>query len=269
MSEGIRRLLIVMTVLAILGMGSFFFYQFDSGYKVLQSVQLGQLMREAEAYYHVLLDARSWNANLGGVYARPKAGLKPNPYLPDNTLMSEHGEELIKINPAWMTRQIAEIANRQDHVHIRITSLKPINPGNAPTPFEKEALSYFELHPNDAKFTRLDLSRHRYDYMGRLLVTSSCLQCHAQQGYKLGDIRGGIHITLPTHDYEEKIAYYKKRYWILLSTVALFVTILLLLFLWILGPLNQCREPKEEFEASFSELSKKTATSFSDEEPRA
>jgi hypothetical protein len=30
-----------------------------------------------------------------------------------------------------------------------------------------------------------------------LITENSCLKCHAKQGYKIGDIRGGISVTLP------------------------------------------------------------------------
>ena len=36
-----------------------------------------------------------------------------------------------------------------------------------------------------------------YRYMAPLFVEQGCLKCHAVQGYKLGDIRGGISVMLP------------------------------------------------------------------------
>lgn len=37
----------------------------------------------------------------------------------------------------------------------------------------------------------------RYFYMAPLITKKSCLKCHAKQGYKEGDIRGGISVTVP------------------------------------------------------------------------
>lgn len=39
--------------------------------------------------------------------------------------------------------------------------------------------------------------RHYFRLMRPLYVEESCLQCHAEQGYKVGDIRGGISVSLP------------------------------------------------------------------------
>jgi Protein of unknown function (DUF3365). len=48
------------------------------------------------------------------------------------------------INPAYMTRQIAEIAAAGDGVRLHITSLNPIRPENRPDPWEAEALARFD-----------------------------------------------------------------------------------------------------------------------------
>lgn len=34
-------------------------------------------------------------------------------------------------------------------------------------------------------------------WLGLLVTEKTCLVCHAKQGYKEGDIRGGISVTLP------------------------------------------------------------------------
>ncbi|MCK5520678.1 MAG: PAS domain-containing protein, partial [Candidatus Marinimicrobia bacterium] len=54
-------------------------------------------------------------------------------------------------------------------------------------------------------------------------VDEPCMQCHAKQGYKVGDIRGGIAITVPLNNYLERI----KR-----NTNQL---LLLFLFIWLSG----------------------------------
>ncbi|PHQ64605.1 MAG: hypothetical protein COB99_08800, partial [Sulfurimonas sp.] len=71
-----------------------------------------QLIQEAKAHFQGMVDTRAWNAQYGGVYVKAKDGLKPNPYLKNNTLLTDINETLIKINPAWMTRQISEISNK-------------------------------------------------------------------------------------------------------------------------------------------------------------
>ena len=57
-----------------------------------------------------IVDTRDWNANNGGVWVREHPGCPANPWLPEEerTLRAEGGTTLVKVNPAYMTRQIAE-----------------------------------------------------------------------------------------------------------------------------------------------------------------
>jgi len=163
------------------------------------------LVQEATAHFNSMVVARSWNANHGGVYVLDDNLTDPNPYLEDNTLLAADGRTLIKINPAWMTRQLSELSNRTTHYYYKITSLKPINPTNKPDVFESEALHRFETHPDEPYYYRLKEDFSHFDFMGALKVDPSCLSCHAQQGYKVGEIRGGIRVSVPIESYRDNV----------------------------------------------------------------
>ncbi|UCF31491.1 MAG: diguanylate cyclase [bacterium] len=160
-------------------------------------------LAQARALFQQVVDARSWNASYGGVYVKVDDRTRPNPYLdvPDRDLVTTDGQELTLINPAYMTRQLAEIGRRKRGVIIRITSLKPLRPGNEPLPWEESALASFEKgsaymadHTTDENGTSL------FRYMEPLRVDGTCLKCHSRQGYAEGDIRGGISVTFPVQD---------------------------------------------------------------------
>ncbi len=164
------------------------------------------LVHEAIAHFESMVSTRMWNAQHGGVYVKAHKNIKPNPYLKDNTLKTARGETLIKINPAWMTRQISTISNAAGNYYYKITSLKPINPDNIPDTFEKRALEHLEQARSEKYYYEFDTdgSNSRYfNFMGALVTTKSCLECHASQGYKVGDIRGGIRVSIPTIDVVE------------------------------------------------------------------
>jgi diguanylate cyclase (GGDEF)-like protein len=42
--------------------------------------------------------------------------------------------------------------------------------------------------------------RKSFFYMAPLITEQACLQCHEDQGYKLGDVRGGISVEIPYDD---------------------------------------------------------------------
>ncbi|MEW6165938.1 MAG: diguanylate cyclase [Pseudomonadota bacterium] len=151
---------------------------------------------------------RDWNAQHGGVYVPVTETTQPNTYLehPLRDQTTVEGRRLTMVNPAFMTRQIAELAERKTGVRFHITSLKPIRPANAADAWEAEALRAFESGAAAERvdffsaFPFPDTPRPAHRYMAPLLVKRPCLKCHEQQGYQVGDIRGGISVTMPAGD---------------------------------------------------------------------
>jgi PAS domain S-box-containing protein len=151
------------------------------------------------AFYQQMVLTRSWNAQHGGVYVPVTATSPPNPYLDDplRDITADNGIRLTKINPAYMTRQIAEIAAREKGVQFHITSLNPIRPANKAVDWEERWLKIFEQGEKEQGEFIHDGTDTVFRYMAPLFVKTPCLKCHAKQGYKEGDIRGGISVTIP------------------------------------------------------------------------
>ena len=135
---------------------------------------------------------RHWNAKYDGVYIKSEE-LTPNPYLNPNSIKSENGETLVWVNPAFMTRQISDIASKRDGFKLKITSNKLINKNNAPDEDEKKILNYFDENIEVPYYWKIE--NNQFKFMGALKTEQSCLKCHSHQGYKVGDIRGGISVT--------------------------------------------------------------------------
>ncbi len=161
----------------------------------------------ARAFFQQIVLNRKWNSNHGGVYVPVTEKTKPNPYLNDplRDLETNNGILLTKINPAFMTRQMAEIAAQEDGFKFHITSLRPIRPANKPADWEEEWLHSFEtgikeqgmFFQHEHEHEDANAVGFHFHYMAPLLTKSNCLKCHGQDGYKEGDVRGGISITLP------------------------------------------------------------------------
>lgn len=142
---------------------------------------------------------RRWNAGHGGVYVPVTAATPPNPYLqvPEREITAPSGRKLTMVNPAYMTRQVHEIAKDLYGVQGHITSLNPIRPANAPDAWEASALKSFENGMEEVSSLE-DINGETYMRLMRPLVTETgCLKCHAEQGYKVGDVRGGISVAVP------------------------------------------------------------------------
>lgn len=162
-----------------------------------QQAREGALAR-ARMLFSVIETTRLWNANHGGLYALVTPDSPANPYLDlPNRDVVINGAPYTLINPAYMTRQISELVERQNGASFRITSLAPLRPDNALDPWERLALQRFA--EGEAEFVERTeyKSQPVYRYMARLQVKQPCLECHAKQGYQVGDSRGGISVTIP------------------------------------------------------------------------
>lgn len=157
------------------------------------------------SFFKEIETTRLWNARHGGVYVSITENTQPNPYLevPNRDVTTTEGLQLTKINPAFMTRQIAEIAKVESNIQYHITSLKPIRPANKPDGWETKTLIGFEAGNKELLgFVRGAMV---YRYMAPLSVKKACLKCHAKQGYQLGDVRGGISVTIPAREYIDTV----------------------------------------------------------------
>ena len=161
------------------------------------------LFQQASTLFNNIVTMRKWSSDHGAVYVKAHEGIEPNPYLLNNHDYTKNNELLIKINPAWMTRQISELSNQREKFYFKITSLNPINPKNLPDEFEKFALEELKKDKNKEFYTRIQ--NDKYNLMGSLKVESSCLECHKTQGYKIGDVIGGLRTSVPIDNYLENL----------------------------------------------------------------
>lgn len=153
-----------------------------------------ELKNRGQALFSILVVTRKWNALHGGVFVEKTPGMESNPYLQNPDITASDGKTYTKKNPALMTREISEIADREGAFQFHITSLKPLNPKNTPDPFERQALLRFAQGKNEAISKEKRDGATYYRYMAPLFVEQPCLACHAAQGYQLGDVRGGISV---------------------------------------------------------------------------
>lgn len=160
---------------------------------------------EARNYFKLNLHYRAWNARMGGVYA-PEDKATPNPYLtvPEREVATTDGRLLTLINPAYMTRMVFDTIKEETGMPVvsKLTSLKALNPGNAPDPWERKALNEFERGRTEDCSEVTSINGVPYlRLISRFMTERPCLKCHAGQGYRVGDVRGAISIAVPLVSY--------------------------------------------------------------------
>lgn len=171
------------------------------GFAVWQEFITARYLAHNEALVSVKKDLayRTWVSSHGGVYVPVTEHTPPNPYLShikNRDIITLDGKKLTLMNPAYTLRQMMEDYSKLYGDKAKITSNILLNPINQPDDWERRALqiveksreAYYEIQTiDDEQYLRL---------LNPLITEQSCLKCHGFQGYKVGDLRGGVSVAI-------------------------------------------------------------------------
>ena len=213
------------------------------------------VLNQSRGEFKNIINTRTWNDQFDGVYVKSDT-LKPNEYLINNHIFTKNNDMLIKINHAWMTKQISEIANKKGEYHSKLTSLRPINPENKPDKFEAYALNKFE-NENIMEYFEFSKNLKRFNYMKALKAEPSCLGCHYEQNYNEGDYIGGIRITIPTEDYKIFTESLKEDIRTTQIVLIILSILILLILIWFINSIYNSHEIIKIMSKKQNELSER------------
>lgn len=163
---------------------------------------------EAFGSYNKDLVFRKWASMHSGIYVPISNSIQPTPYLnflDEQNVTTTTGKELTLINPSYMTRLVLKLGEQQYGQKGHITSLDPINSENKADEWETKALKLFEKGKTEYSSIENINNKEYLRLMIPMVVENSCLKCHYNQGYKLGDIRGGISVSIPMKKYNSVV----------------------------------------------------------------
>lgn len=155
-----------------------------------------QTHRTAVAVSEQVVNMRSWLSWHSGVYVKKNAETQPSPYTPGTDIIDTDGNEYVLRTPAQITREVSEIASKNHDISFRLSSLKPVNPNNKADAWEEKILKELKEPGKYATNISKEENRTFYRLLKPLLVEQSCLACHAQHGYKVGDVRGALSVSV-------------------------------------------------------------------------
>ncbi len=169
------------------------------------------LMRaSAESIAQMDIEYRHWNAKHGGVYVPVTKETPPNPFLshiPERDVTTPSGKKLTLINPAYMLRQVHEMmAEKEGGIRAHITSMNLIREENRADAWEEKALRRFEQ--GESEITSIEVmedGKTYFRFIKAMIAEKACLKCHGWQGYKVGDVRGGLSVSLPIDNQERSM----------------------------------------------------------------
>ncbi len=190
----------------------------------LSQRQETQALRMVEAQAQALLTdmlvTREWVSSYGGVWTGH----------PGEIYLEEKDGYYLK-SPAMVTKELSNLSTNKGLYKFHITSLHLKNPDNVPDAFELEVLRQFEVDPVPISRVEVVDGERFYRKMIPLPTTVSCLECHADQGYEVGDIRGGLSVMVPMAEVDRALT--ANRQAVMLAMVAIVVLMIGLLYYFV------------------------------------
>ncbi|MBL6947443.1 MAG: PAS domain S-box protein [Rhodospirillales bacterium] len=159
---------------------------------------------EARANWNKDQAFRRWATRHGGLYVRPDERTPPNPYLehlPNRDVVTTDGVKLTLMNPAYMMSQMTKEFESMYGIKGKITGQILLNPKNEADPWELNALKQFDEGVKEVS-EQTDIDGSPYLRLMRpMVMKKGCVLCHGHLGFKVGDIRGGVSISVPLTPY--------------------------------------------------------------------
>ena len=194
-----KIILYLSTVLVLIGAISYLYLQ-----KIHGSQLEAFCLASARSVFSNQVITRQWITRHGGIYVERKNGITPSKILESIpglrvNVKDAQGVDYTLRNPAFVTREVGEMTWKNEHaVKFKITSLKNLNPANAPDSFEAAALNKFPAGVKEVwEFPKDEANKDFFRYVAPFHIEEQCLKCHAAHGYKVGDIGGGISVSVP------------------------------------------------------------------------
>ncbi|VAW68111.1 Phytochrome, two-component sensor histidine kinase; Cyanobacterial phytochrome B [hydrothermal vent metagenome] len=170
----------------------------------LRSQALDLATQEARANWNKDQVFRRWATRHGGLYVRPDERTPPNPFLShlsDRDVVTTSGIKLTLMNPAYMMSQMTKEYDEMYGIKGRITGQVLLNPSNMPDPWELAALQRFDKGVKEVS-ELANIDGEPYMRLIRpMVMTPGCVPCHGHLGFKVGDIRGGVSVSIPIKPY--------------------------------------------------------------------
>ena len=145
---------------------------------------------------------RLWGTKHKGVYVPPTEATPPNPYLAHlkrRDVVTADGQKLTLMNPAYMIREMMDDYAELYGITGRIVGQVALNPNNLADKWESDAIDKFIAEDIDeiVEFRNYKGEPHIRLIRPFVMSNQGCVNCHGHLGFKLGDVRGAVGISLP------------------------------------------------------------------------
>ena len=147
---------------------------------------------------------RLWASRKGGLYAPVKANTQPSPYmahLAERDIETRGGDRFTLLNPATMLREMMEQFPDLYGIKGRIVGIVTLNPDNRADAWEEQAIHAFERGEKEIVNVADIAGVPHLRLVRPMLMQADCVKCHGHLGFKIGDVRGAVDISVPMTEF--------------------------------------------------------------------
>lgn len=180
---------------------------------------LREVEQRAEILSNQILLTRKWVADYRGVWVIQDDSKEISP------------DNMEQIVSARLVSELSQYAEKEQRYKFRLTSLQYKNPDNAPRDYEEEVLLTFKKGDIAFKEKVLEDGSPVFRYIVPLETRESCLSCHSDQGFQVGDINGALSIEIPM---EETIKAASSGVWLYFTPAFIIIGIILTVLFFLL-----------------------------------
>jgi len=201
----IHKHTLILSVLAVVILTILVGYSWYWNITNIQKENINLALMEARANWNKDAAFRRWATRHGGLYVKLDARTPPNPalaHLPNRDVVTTDGQQLTLMNPAYMMRQMSDEFEKDFGVKGKITGKLQLNPINKPDDWQLKVLDIFESGKTNEVYEQQMIDGQPYlRYMKAMYMTEGCVKCHGILGFKDGDLRGGVSVSIPLARY--------------------------------------------------------------------
>jgi len=160
----------------------------------------------AQSNFNKDLAFRLWATSHGGVYVQPSETTPPSPWLShlkDRDVVTTDGKKLTLMNPAYMLRQMMDGYSKLYGIKGKIAGIVYLNPQNEANKYEAAVIRKFEKGIKEVSELSGEGDGEFFNLSLPLFMEEGCQKCHGHLGFKNGEVRGSVGITVPMLPYRD------------------------------------------------------------------
>lgn len=149
---------------------------------------------------------RLWATGRGGLYIEAQDDTPPIGYLDflaDRDITTPDGKHLTLYDPASALRHLTTLHGDLYGIPSRIVSPTPFNPANLPDAWEAAAIAKFRNGATELTEISDFHGQPHLRVMRPVYTLTSCMKCHAQQGYQVGGVNAGVGVSVNLKEFND------------------------------------------------------------------